>query len=145
MVGLSATVGNPKKVSEWLRPKNPAIIVEDPSKRPFQYKVICGSEPEISEVLSKYVNKKILIFVHSRKDAERYYNLLRRVLKIRNIYIHHSSVDRDIREESEEKFKYLNDGFMISTSTLELGIDVGNIDIVVQIRPPNNVSSFYRE
>ena len=31
---------------------------------------------------------------------------------------------------------------MISTSTLELGIDVGNIDIVVQIRPPHSVSSF---
>ena len=142
MVGLSATVGNPKTVSKWLRPGNPAQIVEDPSKRPFQYKVICGSESEISEELRKYVNRKILIFVHSRKDAEKYYNLLRRVLKIRNIYIHHSSVDRDIREENEEKFKYLKSGFMISTSTLELGIDVGNIDIVVQIRPPNNVSSF---
>ena len=142
MVGLSATVGNPKTVSKWLRPNNPAHIVEDPSKRPFQYKVICGSEPEISEELRKYVNRKILIFVHSRKDAEKYYNLLKRVLKIRNIYIHHSSVDRDIREENEEKFKYLNAGFMISTSTLELGIDVGNIDIVVQIKPPNNVSSF---
>ena len=142
MVGLSATVGNPKTVSEWLKPDNPAVIVEEPTKRPIQYKVFCGSEIEICEVLSKYVNKKILIFVHSRKDAERYYNLLRRTLKIRNIYIHHSSLDRDRREESEEKFKNFKDGFMISTSTLELGIDVGNIDIVVQIRPPHNVSSF---
>jgi ATP-dependent Lhr-like helicase len=142
LVGLSATVGNPETVSKWIKPTNPAVIVEDLSNRSFQYKVICGSEIEISKVLSKYINKKILIFVHSRKDAEKYYNILKRTLKIRNIYIHHSSIDRDRREESEEKFKYLRDGFMISTSTLELGIDVGNIDIVVQIRPPHNVSSF---
>lgn len=142
MVGLSATVGNPKTVSEWLKPDNPARIVKDPSKRPFQYKVFCGSEQVIGEVLSKYVGRKILIFVHSRKDAERYYNLLKKVLKLKNIYVHHSSIDRDRREESEEKFKYLKDGFMISTSTLELGIDIGDIDIVVQIRPPHNVSSF---
>ena len=91
------------------------------------------------------MDKKILIFVHSRKDAEKYYNILRKALKIKNIYVHHSSIDKDRREESEEKFKYLTDGFMISTSTLELGIDVGNIDIVVQIRPAHNVVHFYRE
>ena len=142
MVGLSATVGNPKTVSEWLKPENPAQIVTDPSKRPFQYKVFCGSDQVIYEQLSKYVGRKILIFVHSRKDAEKYYNFLRRMLKLKNIYIHHSSIDRDRREESEEKFKYLKDGFMISTSTLELGIDIGNIDVVVQIRPPHTVSSF---
>jgi ATP-dependent Lhr-like helicase len=141
-VGLSATVGNPKTVSEWLKHDNPAKIVTDPSKRPFKYKVFCGSEQVICEVLRKFVGRKILIFVHSRKDAERYYNLLKKELKLKNIYVHHSSIDRDRREESEEKFKYLKDGFMISTSTLELGIDIGNIDIVVQIRPPHNVSSF---
>jgi ATP-dependent Lhr-like helicase len=142
IVGLSATVGNPETVSKWLNPDKPAKIVTDPSKRPFDYKVLCGSDTDICEVLGRYVGRKILIFVHSRKDAERYYNLLRKTLKIKNIYIHHSSIDRDEREESEKKFKYLKDGFMISTSTLELGIDIGNIDIVVQIRPTYNVSSF---
>jgi ATP-dependent Lhr-like helicase len=141
-VGLSATVGNPELVSKWLNPDKPATIVADPSKRPFQFKVLCGSELNICNVLSKYRNKKILIFVHSRKDAEKYYNILKRTLKLKNIYVHHSSIDKELREESEKKFKYFKDGFMISTSTLELGIDIGNIDIVVQIHPPHNVSSF---
>jgi len=141
-LGLSATVGNPELVSKWLNPEKPAEIVEDPSKRDFQYKVLCGSEINICKVLSKYRNKKILIFVHSRKDAERYYHILKRTLKLKNIYVHHSSIDRDRREESEEKFKDFKDGFMISTSTLELGIDIGDIHIVVQIHPPHNVSSF---
>ena len=144
-IGLSATVGNPETVSKWLRPDKPARILTDPSKRPFQYKVLCGSDLHISEVLKKYVNRKVLIFVHSRKDAEKYYNILKRALKIKNIYIHHSSIDREERETGEKKFKYLKNGFMISTSTLELGIDIGNIDIVAQIRPPHNVSSFLQK
>lgn len=141
-VGLSATVGNPELVLDWLKTSPEGKIVKDPSKRPFQYKVLCGSDDSIIEVLSRYKSKKILIFVPSRKDAEKYYTVLRRQLKLKNIYVHHSSVDKERREESEEKFKYWENGFMISTSTLELGIDVGNIDIVVQIRPPSNVSSF---
>jgi ATP-dependent Lhr-like helicase len=145
MIGLSATVGNPEMVLKWLKRNQNAVIVKDPTKRPFQYKVICGTDRSIVEVMKKYVNKKILIFVHSRKDAERYYNVLKKTLKLKNIYVHHSSVDKETREESEEKFKYLEHGFMISTSTLELGIDIGNIDIVVQIRPPSNVSSFLQK
>lgn len=141
-VGLSATVGNPGLVSRWLNPENPALIVDDPSKRPFQYKVLFGSEINIPKVLSKYKNKKILIFVPSRNEAEKYYHILKRTLKLKNIYVHHSSIDKNRREESEENFKYFDDGFMISTSTLELGIDIGNIDVVVQIHPPPKVSSF---
>lgn len=141
IVGLSATVGNPKTVSAWLRPNSPANIVEYSSSRLLQYKVLCGNDLEICKVLSRYVNKKLLIFVHSRKNAERYYNLLKTNLNVKNIYLHHSSIDKDIREESEEKFKHLENGFMVCTSTLELGIDIGNIDIVIQIRPPHNVSS----
>ncbi len=141
-VGLSATVGNPNLVLEWLRSSENAKIVKDFSNRSSQYKVLCGSDPNIYEVLRNYIDKKILIFVHSRNEAEKYYNLLKRNLKIKNIFIHHSSIDKERREENEEKFKYLKNGFMISTSTLELGIDIGNIDIVIQIRPPANVSSF---
>lgn len=140
MIGLSATVGNPDLVLKWLKSDNQGEIVVDKAKRPFQYKVL--NENSLIENLKKYVNRKILIFVPSRKDAEKYYNVLRKELKLKNIYVHHSSVDKEIREESEEQFKNWKTGFMISTSTLELGIDVGNIDIVVQIRPPSNVSSF---
>lgn len=141
-VGLSATVGNPDLVLDWLKSGENAKIVKDSSSRSAQYKVLCGSDSNVYNVLKKYKDKKILIFVHSRREAERYYNFLKRKLKLKNIFIHHSSIDKERREESEEKFKYQENGFMISTSTLELGIDIGNIDIVVQIRPPANVSSF---
>lgn len=142
IVGLSATVGNPEIVSKWLNPDIPAKIVNDPSKRPAEYRVKYGSELQILNTLSKHRSRKILIFVHSRKNAEMYHNFLKRNLKLDNIYVHHSSIDKDRREENEEKFKTLKGGFMISTSTLELGIDIGDIDIVIQMGPPHNVSSF---
>ena len=140
-VGLSATVGNPEKVLDWLKSSQKAEIVKDIAKRPVTFKVRCGLDTNICDILKNYANDKVLIFVHSRKDAERYYKILKKELKLRNIYVHHSSIDKEGREESEYKFKQ-ESGFMISTSTLELGIDIGDIDIVAQISPPTNVSSF---
>lgn len=144
-IGLSATVGNPETVLNWLTFNKNAEIVTDKSERKFQYKVIYGDDPKIYQVISKYLDKKILFFVHSRKEAEKYHNLFKKHLKIKNIFIHHSSIHKDSREESEEKFKQFKNGLMISTSTLELGIDIGNIDIVLQKNPPSNVSSFLQK
>lgn len=144
-IGLSATVGNPETVLNWLTSNENAEIITDKSERKFQYKVIYGDDPNVCKVINKYLDKKILFFVHSRKEAEKYHNLFKKHLKIKNLFIHHSSIHKDSREESEEKFKQFNNGLMISTSTLELGIDIGNIDIVVQKNPPSNVSSFLQK
>jgi len=144
-IGLSATVGNPETVLNWLTSNENAEIITDKSERKFQYKVIYGDDPQILKIISKYLDKKLLFFVHSRKEAEKYHNLFKKHLKIKNLFIHHSSIHKDSREESEKKFKQFNNGLMISTSTLELGIDIGNIDIVVQKNPPSNVSSFLQK
>ena len=61
---------------------------------------------------------------------------------MKNIFIHHGSINKDTREENEDKFKEVPYGFMVATNTLELGIDIGDIDIVVQLTSPNQVSSF---
>ena len=57
-------------------------------------------------------------------------------------YVHHSSIDKEFRERAEEKFKLGNNTCIIATSTLELGIDIGNLDIVLQLDSPSTVSSF---
>ena len=56
--------------------------------------------------------------------------------------VHHSSVDKRFREKAEERFKDGNNTCIIATSTLELGIDIGDLDIVLQLDSPNTVSSF---
>lgn len=144
-IGLSATVGNPETILNWLTSNPNSEVVEDKNSRPFQYKVIYADDFKIIGELKKYLDKKIVFFVHSRKEAEKYNNLFKKHLKIKNIFIHHSSIHKDSREESESKFKEVNAGLMISTSTLELGIDIGNIDIVMQKNPPSNVSSFLQK
>lgn len=144
-IGLSATVGNPETVLNWLTSSGNSEVVADKNSRPFQYKVIYADDFKIIQVIGKYLDKKVVFFVHSRREAEKYHNLLKKHLKIKNIFIHHSSIHKDTREKSEKKFKLVKNGLMISTSTLELGIDIGNIDVVIQKNPPSNVSSFLQK
>ena len=142
IIGLSATVGNPKEIAEWINTKKAATIVEDTYGRKLQYKVKNLDENNLYKVLNKYKNKKVLIFANSRRVAESSYYHLKKKMDMKNIFIHHGSVNKNMREENEAKFKNLQNAFMISTNTLELGIDIGDIDVVVQISPPSNVSSF---
>ena len=142
IIGLSATVGNPDLIAEWINPANPASIVRDTGGRKLQYKVLNLPEFRLSEVLEKYQDKKILIFANSRRTAELSYYQLKKKLDMKNIFIHHGSINKETREDNEDKFKQVPNGFMVATNTLELGIDIGDIDIVVQLTSPNQVSSF---
>ena len=141
-VGLSATVGNPNLISEWINPNNPADIIRDTYGRQLKYLVLPFNEYNIHIPLKRFINRKVLIFVNSRATAELAYRNLKDNLKLKNIYIHHGSINKDTREENEKKFKNDPGGFMVSTSTLELGIDIGDIDVVVHLDPPYSVSSF---
>ena len=142
IIGLSATVGNPKLIAEWINPSKPAEIIQDAGGRKLQYKVLNLSETDLYKVLEQYIDKKVLIFANSRKTAEMSYYQIKKNINMKNIFIHHGSVNKETREENEDKFKEVPNGFMISTNTLELGIDIGDIDVVVQLSSPNQVSSF---
>lgn len=142
IIGLSATVGNPELIAEWINPDEPANIIRDTSGRKLQYKVLNLPEKALSKVLEKYTDKKVLIFANSRRSAESSYYYLKKKIGMKNIFIHHGSVNKETREENEDKFKEVPFGFMVATNTLELGIDIGDIDIVVQLTAPSQVSSF---
>lgn len=141
-IGLSATVGNPETIAEWINYKEPAIPIIDTGNRVSKYKVDSLSGLNLVHRLEVFRNNKVLVFCKSRQTTEEVFNLFKNNSSIKNIFIHHSSLNKDVREESENKFKSVKSGFMFSTSTLELGIDIGDIDVVVHIEPPYNISSF---
>ena len=141
-VGLSATVGNPEQIASWINPKKPATVVIDDNRRKFQYKILDIDENQVTKILSKYMDKKVLIFVNSRATAELVYSNLKKRLDAENVFIHHGSINKDTREENEQRFKEVSYGFMVATNTLELGIDIGNIDLVFHVKPPATVSGF---
>jgi len=138
-IGLSATVGNPEDVLRWMSPSG--AVLRDDAGRKLQYRIFELSDHKLIEVLRKFTGGKVLIFVPSRRDAEKYYNIIRKCLDA-DVFIHHSSISRDSREEAEERFRSVSAAFMVSTSTLELGIDVGDIDVVIHIRSPTSVNRF---
>lgn len=142
IIGLSATVGNPDLIAKWVNPLNPAKIVSDDSGRKLQYKVFGLPENVLSNVLSDLTDKKVLIFANSRQTAELSYYNLKKNINIDNIFIHHGSINKETREENEDKFKSVKNAFIVATTTLELGIDIGDIDMVVQLSAPSQVSSF---
>ena len=141
-IGLSATVGNPDAIQKWINHKEPAILIEDKSKRKSQYRIMSIFGNQLVSHFNKHTKKKILFFCRSRRNTELFYSLFKNRSDMKNLFIHHSSLDKDIREEYERKFKEADFAFMFSTSTLELGIDIGNIDLVVLIEPTYSISSF---
>ncbi|MEW6573752.1 MAG: DEAD/DEAH box helicase [Bacillota bacterium] len=86
---------------------------------------------------------KILIFANARRECERLAGILYEDDRIRPyIFAHYSSLSPEVRLETEQKFAFSSMAVCIATSTLELGIDIGDIDIVLLWDVPSNVESF---
>jgi len=143
-IGLSATTGNPEDVLAWLsdnRHGSTLVAVPSPPKdKEFIFVVEEEEKDRIDAIVRIAAGSKALIFVNSRSDAE---NLMKALSgRIRNLFIHHSSLSPDMRRRAEEAVSSPDGACIICTSTLELGIDIGDLDVVVQVGPPSSVSSF---
>lgn len=87
--------------------------------------------------------RKSLIFCNSRSEVEQTAAFLRGHLPYESaVFTHYSNLDPALRLEVEESFAQASVAICVSTSTLELGIDIGSIDEVVLIGPPPSLSSF---
>ncbi len=85
--------------------------------------------------------KKILLFTNSRYEAEETAKLVSPHPFGRNTWVHHGSMSKGEREEVERAFNTTKTGVCVATSTLEFGIDIGDIDATVLLRPPPNAAS----
>lgn len=146
-VGLSATVGNPEVLLEWLAgaepPENRVLFL--PGERQAgdaDVKIdFVGSLDNAAVVISRmHRGDKRLVFVDSRAGAEKLGHLLRQMDT--TTFVIHSSLSREHRHAAETGFAERNNCVMIATSALELGIDIGDLDQVIQINSPSTVSSF---
>src|SRR2546429_2915532 len=157
-VGLSATVGNPEEIALFLGGNQPVKIVQVPLNKATMYKVEYPPPGEEDRDLARRLyttpeaaarltlvddlveaHDSTLIFVNSRVNAELLgskFNMMDR-----KIMVHHGSLPREERVRAEEAFKTGEIKGLVCTSTLELGIDIGSVDLVIQYMSPRQVSS----
>ncbi|MBN2196244.1 MAG: DEAD/DEAH box helicase, partial [Polyangiaceae bacterium] len=144
-VGLSATVGNPDYILSWLKgsSKRDGIVV-DPPKQPTTRNLHVGvfeSTLDLAgEASARGVGKKSLFFCQSRALTESVAERMRG--RGTDVFVHHSSVSLEERRAAEDRFHGGTNACIVCTSTLELGIDVGDLDLVFQANAPTTVSSF---
>ncbi len=146
-VGLSATVGNPEELLLWLSGHcegSRRVVQPTASSATSQADVhldYVGSLQNAAVIISRmFRGEKRLVFCDSRSRVEELGNELRR-LGI-SVFLSHSSLSAEERRTSEEAFSQAQDCVIVATSTLELGIDVGDLDRVIQIDAPWTVASF---
>ena len=142
-IGLSATVGNPEDLLAWLAPIGSRRVVGSGSVSTDADVTLdyVGSIENAGLVISRlHRGRKRLVFCDSRSAAERIGSQLRGY-GVRT-FVSHASLSADARRQAETAFAEEKDCVIVATSTLELGIDVGDLDYVIQIDAPSTVSSF---
>ncbi|MDO5843430.1 MAG: ATP-dependent helicase [Methanobrevibacter ruminantium] len=120
---------------EVISPVDDIVIADDEDTRMATYALIDDLVME---------HKTTLIFTNTRSATERYvYNLKKLYgehFNSNNIMAHHSSLSKESRLETEEKLKRGELRAVVSSTSLELGIDIGYIDLVILINSPKSVS-----
>ena len=145
-IGLSATVGDPEAIGRWMHGSSQrSLRVIDPPAEPTPRLIridVYDDDEELARLVAPLAQgRKTLFFVEARRLAEGVKQALSDVTTVS--YVHHSSVGRELREEAEQAFTQGGESqCIVCTSTLELGIDVGDLDAVLQLDAPGTVSSF---
>ncbi|WP_405548897.1 DEAD/DEAH box helicase [Streptomyces microflavus] len=150
-IGLSATVGNPEQLLTWLQGsgagKRPARVISPvPSTSgpaptgEVELDYVGSLENAAKLIAALHRGEKRLVFCDSRRQVEQLGAALRE--REVTVFLSHASLSAEERARSEQAFAEARDCVIVSTSTLELGIDVGDLDRVIQIDSPSSVASF---
>jgi len=147
-IGLSATLGDPESALAMLAGSSgrPRVVVNASDERGLRLRVRYIPEGarrpwiESARMVLGELDPPSLIFVNSRYTAEKLGEALE-ALGVDDIFVHHSSVSAELRQEAEERLKRGDLRAIVCTKTLELGIDVGQVRKVIQYRPPGSVAS----
>ena len=152
-IGLSATVAEPDLFCAWLGPTGaPASHFDQPAGKPPQVKILKTKEPvpysgfmaqyAVAEIMAEIEKARTaIVFVNTRAQAE----LLFQFLWEANddalpIAIYHASLTRELRAKTQAMMAAGKLRGLVATSAIELGIDWGDVDVVIQVGAPKGVS-----
>ncbi len=146
-IGLSATIGNPEESGKFVvGTKRKLKIVRDSSIRKYDVKVkyVKGTISDVAQYITDYVTKleldsPVLLFTNTRGESEFLASILKEKSSL-NIELHHGSLSRQVREETENSLRQGTRGIVVCTSSLELGLDIGSIELVIHYGSPRQVS-----
>ncbi|MFU8804339.1 MAG: DEAD/DEAH box helicase [Bradymonadaceae bacterium] len=146
----SATIPNaPAIASRFLGPDAMCVV---PDKAEVTQRTIEATLTEsweesqvahlVEELYLEAPNRKILVFTNARAQVESIVAGLHEKERLRGkVFAHHGSLSQSLRLRAERSFLLAPSAICVATMTLELGIDIGNVDRVVLVGPPPNVSS----
>jgi ATP-dependent Lhr-like helicase len=156
-IGLSATVGSPKVVADFL--SNKAKIVHADAEKNYNIKVENPKPSRKDKLISDDLligietttrlrrlydliqsHKSVIAFTNTRETAEILSSRLRSLDRELKQAVHHGSLSKERRIKSEQEFKQQLLKSLIATSSLELGIDIGSIDLVIQYLSPRQAT-----
>ena len=162
-IGLSATQRPLEEIARFLGGDRPVEIVDAGHRKPLDLEVVVpvpdmrelggapapDGEPRQSIWPAIYprlldlvrAHRSTLVFVNSRRAAERVAHRLNDLAEEEIARAHHGSIAREQRLEIEEMLKTGRLPALVATSSLELGIDMGAIDLVVQVESPKSVAA----
>jgi ATP-dependent helicase Lhr and Lhr-like helicase len=146
-IGLSATLGNLDEAAKFIAGTNRkhAVIVDN-SVRKYDVDVrfIKGSINDVAHFVVEYVKANriagsVLLFTNTRDEAEYIGTILKNQNDIK-VDVHHGSLSKDVREDTEVRLREGLVDIVVCTSSLELGLDIGSVELVIHYGSPRQVS-----
>ena len=154
-IGLSATQKPMEAIAGYLTGGGACAVVDSGHHRQRDLRIELTASPltpvmanehwaEVYDRLAELVadHTTTLVFVNTRRLAERVARHLAERLGEREVMAHHGSLSRKHRFESEQALKSGRLRVLVATASLELGIDVGTVDLVCQIGTPGSIAAF---
>jgi len=144
-IGLSATIGAPEKAKTFLFGvgRRGAIIIDKKTREySFENLFVNGELTKVADIAFEksleYIkdNKSVIIFTNTRQTAEYIATLIKAKEPEMNIEVHHGSLSKESREQAERGLREGETRVVVTTSSLELGIDIGTVSLVIQIDSP---------
>lgn len=153
IIGMSATIPENNKILSFIQHygSEAAELKTTEYRRELNFNLGKISSYEdlyqcVRMARDKFDAKKILIFANSRRECDEIFENIQNINEREKCYIHYSTLSFDEREDTEKEYKKRSGNAMcVATSTLELGIDIGDIDTVILFGAPNNLSSFIQK